>query len=985
LIWTTLLMLAACGGGGGEGAGRDSIASPPGASPTPPLAVAPAPAPDPAPVPPAPAPSSDTPAAPSNTDTVGRQRALGADASVSVEGLADSAVASRFVPAAAEGGRTFFVDSAAGDDRLDGRAAKPGATGKGPWRTLARVMQSDLAAGDLLLLACGGQWRETLRLPASGTPGRPVVVSSPAAGCGSTPPTIDGSVALAAADWRPHKGQIHKIALDTPPLAVWAGTALSEAHHPNRGHDAANPQSPYLPLAADGKIVTVAGRSVSTSVVTGAELALPEGANLASGARLRLRTNAWNLDESAVSATSGAAQGRTLTLSTPTRYPAKAGWGYFLLGQMWMLDSAGEWHHDAAARTLYAWMPDSAAPPANAWATVLATGIEVQGRSYITVNGVRVRRVGTGINLRSSTGVQLHNFTIEDTVAKGADAALSKQAVFESSAFVRTGSDAISGQDDNTAPATGMAVRNCLVRDSGVQMLGETPASLPISSRAAVRAGSGATVSGTAVINAGYIGIWPGAGSLVENNFVFGACTVLDDCGGIYTSGANNHSTLRGNTVVHSRGSVLGKPASARYTQAQGIYLDESASGVRVEGNTVIDADHGVQVHVSANNVITGNRLYGNRVSQIWLHETRARDNAAGDLFGNTVQGNQIAPATAGAVGLLLQTQFASTAAFGTFEGNRYYDRVSPTVAQVVTSAGKRGYTMAQWRGSVDAGSRSAVDSAGFAVSSTAYATHVVAGANLVFNSALAVNSQGWTHWNQTAPAGTMVREACPAGTCLRYSTGGSPGMMSSPNFSLVQGQWYRISLDLATEQDAQAVQLLVRRGGGGSNGYESLADRSLYQTAGRTWARYSAVFQATKTVNARDAATGDLGARVDIQGIEAGKSVRLANVEVVPLQPSALAHVSGALINVGGTAVSATCPLTATQAALCARFSLLSDASPVAWPLTLPAYGATLFYAQEASLTDSDRDGIADAQDTCPGTATGAAVNAAGCALLLR
>ena len=70
-------------------------------------------------------------------------------------------------------------------------------------------------------------------------------------------------------------------------------------------------------------------------------------------------------------------------------------------------------------------------------------------------------------------------------------------------------------------------------------------------------------------------------------------------------------------------------------------------SGVRVLGNTVTDADSGIQLHIASNNIVSGNRLYGNRVNQLWLQETHNAVNALGDLSGNTVTANQIAPTSA--------------------------------------------------------------------------------------------------------------------------------------------------------------------------------------------------------------------------------------------------------------------------------------------------------------------------------------------------
>ncbi len=962
---TLALLLQACGGGGGAADVGTSTAAA-----APPAAVAPAAA---EPVPAAP---ELAPAVTPIADEVGRERALALGASVAVQGVVDAPASASTSSVAA--GRRFHIDSRLGSDSLDGRSGTVAGNGQGPWKTLARVMQSDLGPGDELVLACGSEWRETLRLPANGSPASPITVRA-ASGCSAAErPAIDGSVAIQPQAWTRHGGPIWRAAVDGPVLGLTgAASPLRTAHHPNRGHLASDANSPYLALAADSPVLQVNGRSVSQVLVAGADLRLPSGARLQDGARLRLRTNAWWMDEAAVVAHDG----NRITLATPTRYPALAGWGYYLTGQLWMLDSAGEWHHDAAARTLYVWMPDSAQPATVLRATTLATGIDLEGRQHVVLDGLAVRRVGTALRAARSRNLVLRNTVTEDTAGVGVDATASVALTIDASSFLRTGADAIHGTPHNGLWASGMVVRNSVVRDNALQMNGEVPATLPVASYAAIGAGDQASVTGTVVVNAAYLGIRVGHDSTVANSFVFGTCSQFDDCAGIYTWSSRN-VVIRANTVVRSRGTTMGKPAGELASAAQGIYLDESVTGARVEDNTVIDADHGIQVHVSQNSTLRGNRLYANRVSQIWLQETRNHNNPAGDLFGIVVEGNQIAPVLPGSVGLLLQTRYASTQGFGSFDRNRYYDRSVPTVAVVSTSAGSTALTASQWRASRNLGSSQAVETNGSAVSSTPFAAYAITGANLVPNASLATGTGGWSHWNQTAPAGQWQREACEVGFCLRYLPGGSSGLVSTPNFSVVAGQWYRLSIDVAAERDNQPVQLVLRRGGGGSNNYDSLTAQSLTFTAQRGLRRYAVLVQATKTVNARDPVTGDNGARIDIQGLVAGSSVTLANPELVPVSPDTLAHTTAAFVNAGATPGEAGCPQAFSAAGACASAVRLADDRTVAWPLALPAFSAALVYVQQQALVDSDGDGIADVHDRCPGTSPGATVNASGCAL---
>jgi len=919
---------------------------------------------------------STAPAAPpstSNAEAIGTARALGASASLALEGVPEAPpqAAPLTMPA---GGRVFHVNSQAGDDRNDGRAATaPAGTSSaaGPWKSLARVMQSDLGPGDTVVLACGSTWGETLRVPANGTAARPVLVTAPPGGCGRAPqPTIDGSITLQPADWRVHAGSTWEARVDQPVLALTSSASIWRvAHHPNRGHRAEEPSSPYLALAADS--------ANETTLQIGNDLQLPAGARLQDGARVRVRTNEWWMDDVPVTAVDG----RRISLGAPLRYAAQAGFGYYFVGQRWMLDSPNEWHHDPATGSLRAWMP-SGTPATPMQATVLPAGVDLANRWHVALEGMAVRRVGTGVIATTSRGVQLRNLLVEDTVGVGIEASRSQFLSIDGSSLLRTGADAIQGETHLQASASDLTLRNSVVRDSAVRMDGELASTLPVATYAAVAAGTRAVISGNVIVNSGYIGVRVSSGGNVQGNFVFGACSQFDDCGGIQIWSSRDVS-IRGNTVIRSRGTTIGKPLAVRGTAAQGIYLDESTTGALVEHNTVIDADHGIQVHVSQDSTLRGNRLYANRRSQIWLQATRNRERASGDVFGIVVEDNQIAPVLPGSTGLRLESEFSSTQGFGSFNRNHYYDRAVTAVAVVSTATGARLYTAAQWRAARDVGSVLPLDPNGTAVSMTPYASYVPAGSNTVPNGSLVAGLAGWTHWNGTAPSGRLMLQACDAGPCLRYQAGGSSGLVSTPHFSVVAGQWYRISIDLAADQDGQPVQVVLRRGGGGTNGFEALSKaETVTFTTGRTMARHSVVVQATKTVNARDPATGDNGARLDVQGLLPGASVTLANVEVVPVQPLLSAFTTAAVVNAGAATVQVACPPALQQAGVCAEAVALTGQGPLSWPVSLAPRSALLLFVQPASLLDADMDGIPDSHDGCPATPAGRVVNAAGCSL---
>ena len=950
--------LAACGGGGGGTA----TGTPPDTSPSNSNGSGGASGGDSA----ASTPSGSTTTTPTQqvgfSDAVGTARALGVSAMLSL-GLPVTPSPAPALTLATN--RVFHIDSANGEDTNDGLSASSSGS-SGPWRTLARLATANLVAGDRVELACASTWHETLRVPVDGAAGSPIVIAQPASGC-TTLPSIDGNVTLAPSAWTPYQGHIYQAALAATPLQLFATTGtFTVAHFPNNTDVAADPGSPYLALAAD---------SNAAVLTIGADLVLPAGAAINTSAHVHLRTNSYVIDESAVAAFDGT----HITLTQAPTYTARSGWGWFLTGQLWMLRGAGQWWYDPAAHQVYAWMPDSAAPSTDVGASTLGLGIDLQGRNHVVIDGIAVHGTGLGVDARATGDVTLRNLLVEDIADIGIDVAGSNHDVIESNGVARTGGDAVTGWGGAMGPllndATALTARNNVIRDSGVRISGDQVLSLPRRSLAALFIGSNSTAAGNIIVNAGYIGILAQAGSTVSGNFVYGACSVQDDCGGIYTSGAYNRTQIVDNTVVHSRGSLFGQPIGNRATSAQGIYVDDKGSDLMIQGNTVIDADFGIQLHDAARNTVQGNRLFGNRSGQIWMQEDSNEFDRSGDLKGNVVSGNQIAPIASTSVGLLLTSTFAGTADFGSFSSNHFYDRMSPFVAINSAASGSVGLTFGDWRGSTGFGSTQPVDVLGTAVSASGYAIYMPTGNNLVPNGALASDTTGWSSWNATAPTGQATRTTCPAGQCLQYVAGGSPGVVSSPGFALQEGMWYRVTIDTSTQTDGQTVPLIVRVGSGD---YAPISDRSLAFTGTRAWSRHSVLFQATRTVEGA-------GARVDIDGITANQSIRIANLELVQVVPDPSAQSSSVIVNASVKTLSATCPFASTQGSLCSQAFDLASQQQVSWPLSVPPRSAVIVYVQGTAQIDTDGDGIPDSRDSCPGTAAGMAVDSRGCSLNLH
>lgn len=873
----------------------------------------------------------------------------------------------------------YYVDASLGNDTWSGKSGDPVGSppADGPWRSLARIRSATLLPGDSVLLKCGSRWSETLSLSSSGTTANPIVVGTNPSGCANRP-SIDGAVEIAQSAWQLHSGSIYKTKLAaglSPGMIFSDGARLEAAHHPNRGHDTTRPTSLYARIAANADSTLIAGKVGSTYLPTGSDLGLPAGVSLSSGISVRFRTTNWWIEERKVTSVSS---GR-LYIDSPSRYPLLKGYGYYLLGALWMLDSPGEWYFDASNSTLYVWMPDGGAPGNRVTVGGLASGVDLSSRSNVAVDGLDIRRTDVGVSMPNSTSVVIRNSSIQDTLHEGIAAGRAQSPILESNVISRSGWDAISHMDANEQPGSGARVSNNVIQDSGVIVGATGVQGLPDRSDASIRLGDRATVVGNRISNVSNYGIHPGIGSTVANNVIDTACLNFDDCGGIYVAAANNNSTIRENVVRNILGSSDGLP-DGMGLHIVGIYLDGKTTGVQVTGNTVAGVLLGLHLHDASGNSISGNTFFGNRQNQIWMQEDSNLARSDGDIYGNSIVGNRFFPLDAG-VSVKLSTKYATLSDFATFDSNRYSGLQSMRMALEIPASGVPSfYTFAQWQAATANGVARNLDTAGHMLTPVGYTTYRNSGSSVIPNGDFATGTTGWKGWNATAPYGQVYWDVCPQGHCLRYVQGASSGQMSSPNFSVVKGQTYRLTFDLKAGTAGQKVAVMVRRGGGGTNGYEGLMNVVPPDLVGSTaWTRYSTTFVATQTINKDDPVTKDFGARVDF-GLAAGQTLSFGNVDMVPIKAAGTPLHTHLLTNDSSVARAFSCPEQSAEPAVCPSYFKFSDDSPVVWPIAISPFASEIIYSKDLSVADADSDGIADDQDYCPASAIELAVNSRGC-----
>ena len=452
------------------------------------------------------------------------------------------------------------------------------------------------------------------------------------------------------------------------PLGAWIGDLpLLPAHHPNRGHNNKRPNSVYAIVAADSDAVHYSnGGKGSTYLDIDSTLKLPQGIRPSPGNRLRIRTAPWHIDEATITKVDG----NRLYFAPSTRYQIQAGQGYFLLGELAMLDSPGEWLSDSNTDSTYAWLPDSNAPSGDIRVSVLEKGIDLSGRSNIVVEGIHVSHTGLGVDLSKAENIKLNSISIVNTVHHGILASLGKNISITTSHFYRTGGDAISASSSNI-----LEIKNNDIIESGVSMDSGRIWSLPRTTYAAIFTGQYANVTDNRIKFSASNGIWILGNGIsngtIERNAVSYSCLQTNDCGGIYVNYSAPTNRISSNLVERLSGNVDGVVPSKALSHAIGIYLDDYATNMEVINNIVALADYGIQVHNAYSNQIHGNLLYGNRNNQLWFYEQTNKIVSTGDINKNEISRNSFFP-TSSAAAVKIEGEVGSLTRFGILSENHY-------------------------------------------------------------------------------------------------------------------------------------------------------------------------------------------------------------------------------------------------------------------------------------------------------------------------
>jgi parallel beta-helix repeat protein len=485
----------------------------------------------------------------------------------------------------------YFVDSNLGDDVNLGEAITTSCT-NGPWKTLAKLKTKTLVPGDTVTLRCGSVWREPLTITGAGNSTAIIHIQAEASCADADRPQVNGALSLKGTWTRVGTTSVYWTTVAPVKQVFVDGLPLTIARYP-----------------ATGYLLPQSGSTTSLTDTNVPAIAAAAGSDL-SGAKVYVRTYGWIIEETTATTISG----NILNFSA-LQYAVRLNAGYYLSNKLWMLNTAPGWYHDGAAGKLYVRLPDGSAPSTTSTgrqveASTTDYGIQLSSQPYVKFSGIRVIQAGVdGVNIGNSPNTTLDNLSVKYSGRNGINFNGTSTGLIQNSKIFESFIDGIYLKNTSTISVYGNTVENSGVTNG------------PIRSFAAIQAhgSENVDIERNTVINSGYVGIRFNRNATVKNNVVTDSCMTLADCGAIYSWVDSNYapeeggdefnnpmnSVVIGNIVENVIGNMVGNPDA--FASAPGIYLDELSNGVQVTGNTVINAEKGINLHNAFNVTVDGN------------------------------------------------------------------------------------------------------------------------------------------------------------------------------------------------------------------------------------------------------------------------------------------------------------------------------------------------------------------------------------------
>ena len=285
-----------------------------------------------------------------------------------------------------------------------------------------------------------------------------------------------------------------------------------------------------------------------------------------------------------------------LTLATPPRYGLADGRRVAVMHALAELDRPGEWYRDIASGEILL-LPRPGASGAAIEASIAESAFVFAGASHVQIADITITRFrGDAVVVEGGVAISLERVAVSWTagravVMRGAQASGVTGALIHDTG---EGGVVLEGGDRAT-----LAPSRQVVADSRFMRFSRLGRSYK---PAIAIAGVGARVVGNIVTDGPHMGLMiAGNDHEIAENIFARLVTDADDAGAIYIG---RDWTARG-TVI--RANVLCDIRAAPGFDVKGIYLDDFASGITVEGNVFLRVDQPLFIGGGRDNVVTRN------------------------------------------------------------------------------------------------------------------------------------------------------------------------------------------------------------------------------------------------------------------------------------------------------------------------------------------------------------------------------------------
>ncbi len=258
------------------------------------------------------------------------------------------------------------------------------------------------------------------------------------------------------------------------------------------------------------------------------------------------------------------------------------------------LDEPGEWHRDAAFGRLVVWpRPDGGAIEAS-----VAPGlITLRSAMHVRIEGLTFENVrGDAIFVRGGGDIRIEGATIRHAGGRAVAFEGASNSIVNRSHIHDTGDGGVilSGGDRITLTPAKLLVAESII---------ERFARLGLSNRPAVSMhGVGNSVRASYIADGPHIAIdFTGNLHTIAGNEIARVVRETGDAGAIYTG---RDWTAQGTIIT---GNFLHDIRAGQGREVKGVYLDDLASGVTVEGNVFLRVDQPVFIGGGRDNVVRGN------------------------------------------------------------------------------------------------------------------------------------------------------------------------------------------------------------------------------------------------------------------------------------------------------------------------------------------------------------------------------------------